>query len=119
MIHNRKEKGTPLWRPVPCILSWFPIAYLCTERNSAEVRLLVDAIVILVLDRLVRRGRHLDVAIEYGIGGELQISRNKSHFIPIVLRFGRSEDLVCCCCCWACYVAGWYYGSVMDSIGNN
>lgn len=118
MIHNRKEKGTPLWRPVPSILSLFPIAYLCTERNSAEVRLLVDAIVILVLDRLVRRGRHLDVAIEYGIGGELQISRNKSHFIPIVLRFGRSEDLVCCCC-WACYVAGWYYGSVMDSIGNN
>lgn len=33
----------------------FKLPYLGTERNSAKVRLLVDAILVLVLDRLVRR----------------------------------------------------------------
>ena len=45
----------------------------------------------MVLDRLVRRRRHPDVAIEYGICGELQISRNESHFIPIALAAARGR----------------------------
>lgn len=74
----------------------FLSSYLGAERDAAEESLLIDSILVLVLDRLVRRWRHLDVSIEYGISGELQISWEKSHFIPIVLCLGRLEDFEGC-----------------------
>lgn len=49
------RKGIPRWDPRS--------SYLCTERNAAKIRLLVDAILVVVLDGLVRCRRHLDVAI--------------------------------------------------------
>lgn len=49
--------GSPLGGTNRQSLASFPfkLPYLGTERNPAKVRLLVDAILVLVLDRLVRR----------------------------------------------------------------